>query len=272
LAFTGGSKKKEKRISRLSTTDLLEMQQTILIVGGTSGLGRRLAELYYGDGYKIAVIGRRQHLLSTLQQRFPDIQTLQYDISQPDCKETIDSFIQKLGGIDKIILSASIVRFNPSLNLEKEKETLRINIEGYITVLNCAYKHFSAKNYGHIIGITSIAAARGNKTAIAYNASKAFQSSYIEGLRLKAIEDNKNISVTELIPGYMATSMAKGERLFWVAPLDKAARQSKKAIDKKKSRAFITKRWKYIYLIYKYLPSSVYSYLINSKIKLQKRD
>jgi short-subunit dehydrogenase len=249
------------------------MQQTILIIGGTSGLGRRLAELYCSEGYKVGVVGRRKELLDTLHANFPkNIASFQYDISREDCADQVTSFIESLGGIDKLILSASVVNFNPSLDWEKEKTTVDINVKGYAAVLNSAYQYFSSKNHGHIIGITSIAAARGNKTAIAYNASKAFQASYLEGLRLKAKSERKNIAITELVPGYMDTGMAKGDRLFWVASLDKAALQAKKNIEEKKERAFITGRWRWIYMIYKYLPSFFYSYLINSKLKLEKRN
>ncbi|HEY0580114.1 MAG TPA: hypothetical protein VGC75_05355, partial [Candidatus Nitrosocosmicus sp.] len=82
---------------------------------------------------------------------------------------------------------------------------------------------------------------------------------------------NNNIHITELIPGYLDTQMAKGDRLFWVAGLPRAAKQAKEAIDNKKERAFITRRWKIIFLIYKFLPSFIYTYLINSKIKLRYR-
>jgi short-subunit dehydrogenase len=248
------------------------MQQTILIIGGTSGLGRRLAELYCAEGYKVGVVGRRKELLDTLKNNFPqNITGFQYDIREDDCAEQLTTFIDILGGIDKLVLSASVVNFNPDLDWEKEKSTIDINVKGYAAVLNSAYQYFSSKKQGHIIGITSIAAARGNKTAIAYNASKAFQAFYLEGLRLKAKSEESNVLITELVPGYMDTDMAKGDRLFWVAALDKAARQAKKNIDEKKERAFITGRWKWVYMIYKYLPSFFYSYLINSKLKLEKR-
>ena len=212
-------------------------------------------------------------MLDSLAASFPqNIIGFEFDISREDCAEQLTYMIGQLGGIDKLVLSASVVNFNPLLDWEKEKDTIDINVKGYTAVLNSAYQYFSAKGQGHIIGITSIAAARGNKTAISYNASKAFQASYLEGLRLKAQGEGKKIVVTELVPGYMDTDMAKGDRLFWVASLEKAALQAKKYIDQKKERAFITGRWRWIYMIYKYLPSFFYSYLINSKIKLEKRN
>lgn len=248
------------------------MQPTVLIIGGTSGLGRSLCALYAGEGCKVGVVGRRKNLLDELKAKFPQqIFTLQHDISSTETATVISDFIESLNGVDIIIITASVVSFNNALSHSIEKETIATNVNGYVSVINAAYHYFSQKKGGHIVAVTSIAAARGNKGAPAYNASKAFQSSYLEGIRLKLLQEQKNVSVTELIPGYMDTQMAKGERLFWVAALNEAARQAKAAIEKKKQRTFITRRWRLIYYVYKYLPSSLYYYLINSNIKLDKR-
>ena len=246
------------------------MQQTILIVGGTSGLGRELAMLYAAEGDNVAIIGRRKHLLDEISNQ-SSIKTFKLDISAADCTRSIQNIIFELGGIDKLIIAASVVEFNPSLDFLTEEKTIAVNVAGFAAVMNAGYHYFLQKGSGHLVAITSIAAARGNKTAPAYNASKAFQSSYTEGIRLKLLQENKNIAVTEIVPGYINTQMAKGDRIFWMASLEKATRQTKKAIDKKKRRAFISKRWVLVYKVYQFLPSSLYTYLINSKIKLKQK-
>ncbi|HLA50420.1 MAG TPA: oxidoreductase, partial [Thermodesulfovibrionia bacterium] len=80
----------------------------------------------------------------------------------------------------------------------------------------------------------------------AYNASKAFMSNYLEGLRQKTIKLKIPIVVTDIQPGFVNTAMAKGEGLFWVASPEKAAKQIFKAIESKKRHAYITKRWRII--------------------------
>ena len=249
------------------------MPKTILIAGASSGLGRQLCELYAREGCTVGAIGRRGHLLEELQQQHPDqIVPFPFDISEDDCYERMNQFIDHLGGIDILIVTASIVRFNQELFYEIEKDVIDTNIKGYIAVLNAGYHYFKKKGNGQIVGVTSIAAARGNKTTLAYNASKAFQSSYLESLRLKLLGENKNIFVTELVPGYMDTEMGKGDRLFWVASIEKSGRLAKKAIDQKKRKAYITRRWQLIFILYRIMPSFIYSRLIHSKLKLQKRD
>jgi short-subunit dehydrogenase len=170
-----------------------------------------------------------------------------------------------------VILAASIINFNINLLTEPEIETIDTNVLGYTKVLITAWQYFKEKGNGHIVGITSIASARGNKIAPAYHASKAFQSIYLESLRVKTKYEKNNIIVTELTPGYINTAMGKGERLFWVAPLEKAARQAKKAIEKKKARAFITKRWWFVYHFQRLLPIFIYDRIVNKKWKLKSK-
>lgn len=244
------------------------MQTRILIIGGSSGLGRALAGLYAKEGCIVGIIGRREELLQEVQQQFPSlIHFLKADISQPAIADKLLPLIKSMGGMDKLIITASIVEFNDKLDPAIERDTVHTNVNGFTELVNMAWHYFRAQQSGHIIGVSSVAAARGNKRVPAYHASKAFQSIYLESLRVKSLYEKNGVHITELVPGYMATAMGKGDRLFWMVPLDKAARQSKKAIDKKKRRAFISKRWWLIYQLYRFLPSFIYNRLVNSGIR-----
>jgi short-subunit dehydrogenase len=91
-------------------------------------------------------------------------------------------------------------------------------------MVNIAVAHLEARGSGHLVGISSIAALRGNRVAPAYNASKAFVSNYLEGVRNRFAKLKLRVAVTDVQPGYVDTPMAKGN-LFWVASPEKAARQ-----------------------------------------------
>jgi short-subunit dehydrogenase len=114
--------------------------------------------------------------------------------------------------------------------------------------------HFLEVGRGHLVGITSIAALRGGRLTPAYNASKAFESSYLGALRLKAIRAGVAVTVTEIQPGLVDTAMAQGENLFWLASPEKAARQIMRAIERKKKRAYVTRRWRLIAWFFKLAP------------------
>ena len=80
----------------------------------------------------------------------------------------------------------------------------------------------------------------------------------MEALRKKAYKDGNNVSITDIRPGLVATRMAKGEQLFWVMPVEKAANQIAKAIRRKHSKVYVTKRWHILAIISKLLPYFLY--------------
>ena len=77
-------------------------------------------------------------------------------------------------------------------------------------------------------------------------------------MRQKAKKSKMPITVTDVRPGFVNTEMAKGEGLFWVAPVDKAAKQIFKAILSKKKVVYVTKRWRIVAGLLKRIPNSLY--------------
>jgi short-subunit dehydrogenase len=94
--------------------------------------------------------------------------------------------------------------------------------------------------------------------APAYNASKAYQINYLEGLRQKATKTKKPIYVTDIRPGFVDTDMAKGEGQFWVTTKEKAARQIFGIIKRKKGIGYVTKRWWIIAKLLRLIPNEIY--------------
>ena len=120
------------------------------------------------------------------------------------------------------------------------------------------YHIFEKQGHGHLVAITSIGGLRGEPMAPAYSATKAYQINYMEALRKKAFKSGGNITVTDIRPGLVDTTMAKGDGLFWVMPVDKVANQIISAIRKKKSKFYVTKRWHFLAIINKNLPFVLY--------------
>ena len=233
-----------------------------IIIGATSGIGRELAKILSLNNYVVGMAGRRTELLSNLQKEIPGSYIKRIDVAESEEAITLlKELIQEMGGMDLIVISSGVGFINPELDWKQEKETIDVNISGFATIANAAFKYFSNQGLGHIVGISSIAAIRGSGEAPAYNASKAFVSNYLEGLRQKASKSGIAIIVTEIQPGFVNTAMAKGEGLFWVSPPEKAARQIFKAINNKKKHAYITKRWRIIAWLLKVIPDWIYNKL-----------
>lgn len=119
-------------------------------------------------------------------------------------------------------------------------------------------KQFEKQGFGHLVSISSVGGLRGSGIAPAYNATKAFQINYMEGIRQKTNKVNNKIFITDIRPGLVDTAMAKGNGLFWVASVEKASKQIYAAIQKKRKIAYVTKRWILVALILKLMPSSLY--------------
>lgn len=220
------------------------MAQKIIIVGSTSGIGRRLAELYLEKADRVGITGRRNELLEEIKKQFPQqTETECFDVTGTNNISHLESLVKRLGGLDILIISAGGGEPSKDLDPVIDMMTVGTNVKGFTEVANWAFNYFARQGHGRLAFISSVAAYRGGLHAPAYNASKAYQSSYAYGLSLKAAHINKNISVTCIEPGFVATKMAKSDKLFWVVPVDKAARQIIRAIEKRKRKAYISRRW-----------------------------
>jgi short-subunit dehydrogenase len=171
---------------------------------------------------------------------------------------SINELIRSLGGLDLLVLCSGVGFLNEELDSEPEFQTIYTNISAFTDIMTFTFRYFQRHPPGHLVGLTSIAAIRGNQSAPAYNASKAYQSNYLEGLRLKSKKEKLEITVTDIRPGFVATDMAKGEKLFWAASPEKAAVQIFRAIRRKRKIAYVTKRWGILAMLLKIAPRWMY--------------
>lgn len=231
-----------------------------IIIGASSGIGKDLSIILAKNGYEVGLMARRIELLEALKN---EISTKSYvehiDISKTsDAIDKVRNMIQKMQGVDLVVINAGIGFLNPELDWSKEQQTIDVNVYGFCALAGEIYKFFAKQGHGHLVGISSIGALRGNSIAPAYNASKAFMSNYLEGLRKKAFQEKSPIIITDIKPGFVETGMAKGEGKFWVSTPQIAAEQIYLAISKQKKHAYITHRWRIIGWILKLMPNWLY--------------
>jgi short-subunit dehydrogenase len=232
----------------------------IIIIGATSGIGKALYEKYAADGNHIGIVGRRTHLLDELQQQQPECTiTATADITKQDeVERAIHDFTKELGHVDLAIVCSGTGEINPTLDYALERPTLDTNVMGWTYVIDTLFHLFEQQAHGHLVAITSAGGLRGEPMAPAYSATKAYQINYMEALRKKAFKAGGKVTVTDIRPGLVDTAMAKGEGLFWVMPVEKVASQICAAIHKRKSKAYVTKRWHVLAIINKNLPFTLY--------------
>lgn len=181
------------------------------------------------------------------------------DVSIPEeARDILKTVISELGTVDLVVVSAGTGFLDPEPNWTKDKATIDVNVAGFTAIANTAFQQFREQGFGHLVGISSLAAIRGCGDAPAYNASKAYVSSYLQGLRHRIAKEKQPIHVTEIRPGFVDTPMAQGDGLFWVQTPQKVAEQIYRAIQKKRKVAYVTKRWRLIAWILKVLPNAIY--------------
>jgi len=229
-----------------------------IVFGATSGIGKSITRILIKEGYKVAITGRRLEKLEELKKEFPDqILVKQNDIQQiEDVEKVFNEIVLEFKTIDLVIQSSGVGFVNPKLDWDKEQQTILTNVLGVTKLYILAYKLFKEQQFGHLVGISSIASIRGSRAAPDYFASKAYQKSYLEGLYIKTKSiKSKKVFITDIRPGFVDTPMALGDQLFWMVPLEKAAIQIYSAIKKKKRVAYISKRWQLIAWVLKIVPA-----------------
>lgn len=231
-----------------------------IVIGASSGIGKALVELLLKKGWKVGITGRRLPLLEELKATAPGrvhchYQDIQDVTASPKAIAQLWSVFEK---IDLVIVSSGMAHLNSSLKWELEKESIQTNVVGTARVYQFVYEQFKVQGYGHLVGISSIASIRGNRHSPSYGASKAFQANYLEALRCMSKKHKHNIDITDIQPGFVDTAMAKGDGLFWVAAVDKAARQILHAIEQKKRKVYVSRRWGGIAFLLKRLPAWLY--------------
>jgi short-subunit dehydrogenase len=227
-----------------------------IVVGASSGMGRELAKILAANNYKVGVVGRRLSLLKELANEKPDLFVVRsFDISDVvNVAQNIEELVAELGGLDLLVICSGVVKINKELDFEPEKVTLNTNVFGFTFLVDWTFNYFEKQKFGHLVGVSSLGGIKGWRDTPAYNASKAYQINYLEGLRNKAFHSKLPITITEIRPGYVDTAMAVGSYQFWIQPTVKAARQIFKAIVHKKKVAYVTKRWRIIGFLMKMIP------------------
>lgn len=236
--------------------------KNVIITGATSGIGRELALQYSEKGNKVGLIGRRTERLKKLKIEIGDLAyTRTLDVTDHEKAEVVyQELIDEMGGMDIMILNAGIGRLQMLPPWRAESKLIEVNALAFAHGCHFAFEYFRKKDEGHIVGMSSMASLLASHRAAAYTATKHFISNYMVSYRQKAKRVPSDITITEIRAGYIWTEMtARSKGMFWVAPVEKAAKQMVKGISKKKNYLYVTKRWRLLAWVVKCIPEWVWN-------------
>jgi short-subunit dehydrogenase len=234
-----------------------------IVIGSSTGIGRALARVLAENGYEVGLAGRRVELMEEVARETATRSFVkEIDLTRPqEARSRLAELIDEMGDVELIVVNSGIGSHDP--DWDEELQIITVNVTGFAAVANKAFEYLVERRSGQLVGISSIAGLRGLRSA--YSGSKAFVSTYLEGLQLKADSLRVDVRVTDIKPGFVATPMTEGRSdMFWVAPADTAARQIYDAIRKKKRHAYVTKRWRLMAWVMKSLPYPIVS-MISSR-------
>lgn len=230
---------------------------TALVIGASSGIGRALAAALHQNGWKVIATARRTELLESLRsERNGEIEILHMDVCHIDSSRQSIAERFKESRIDLAILNAGTGTENRALEPQADLLTIDTNARAFALLASCLYQKLAAQGGGQLVGISSVAGVRAGP-AIAYNATKAFASSFLEGLRLKSIGEKAKVAITDIRPGFIDTAMIDPKKAFWVISADQAAAAILRAADKRKPVAYVPYRWKWVAFVYRILPATL---------------
>jgi len=188
---------------------------TIFITGGTSGIGRGLAEAFHQRGNQVIVAGRREDRLKEVCQRHAAMAYFVLDVTKPEAIRTVATrVIEKFPKLNCVINNAGVqmhVEFGPDKRLDEEKLQAEINTNLLAPIrIAAAFLPHLAKRAAQepasvLVNVSSGLAFVPMSRYPVYCATKAAIHSWTISLRqqLRA----SGVRVLELIPPYVATEL-----------------------------------------------------------------
>ncbi len=186
-------------------------QQTVLITGGTDGLGKAAAVHLAERGYRVFAAGRsvekRQDLDRIAAEKKLPLETLALDVCNDDSvKRAVQTVLQKAGAIDVLINNAGVgyMAVVEDLKLEDLRQQFETNLFGVLRVTQAVLPHMRERKRGRILMMSSVAGLVSPPTYGAYSSSKHALEGLSNALRLEMYPFGIDVILIE--PGYIVTN------------------------------------------------------------------
>lgn len=193
--------------------------KTILVTGGTAGIGQAIATEFARHGASVAIFGTNEERAKSV---IAEMETLKIDAQQKfsyylvdisrtsDVEDSVKKLLGAWGKIDILVNNAGITRDNLLIRMTEEEWDLvvDVNLKSLYNTCRVLARPMMKERAGKIINITSVVGLMGNAGQVNYAASKAGMIGFTKSLAKELA--SRNICVNCVAPGYIQTQMTKG--------------------------------------------------------------
>ena len=184
--------------------------KTVLITGGSKGIGLGIAKVLLKAGMKVAITGRNLETVKAAAKEldsagYEEVLAIQSDVRKlGDEESAVNKVVEHFGSLDVLIANAGVGAFAPidEMTSEQWNDVIDINLTGVFNSTKAAIPALK-KSEGYLITIASLAGTNFFAKGTAYNASKFG----LVGFSQAAMLDLRpyNIKVTTIMPGSVAS-------------------------------------------------------------------
>ena len=237
----------------------------VLIIGATSAIAQSTARQFASQGNALFLVARDEQKLQIVVEDLRTrgasaVSTAQLDVSDfHRHQEIVDAAVGGLENIDIALIAHGTLPDQKlcEQSLDELRREMDINAISTMSLLSILANLFEKKGSGCIAVITSVAGDRGRQSNYVYGTAKATVTTFLQGLRNRLAPSG--VSVVTIKPGFIDTPMTEEfpKGLLWTSP-DKAAKSIYKAITKRKHVVYVPFYWRYIMLLIRAIPESVF--------------
>ena len=193
------------------------MAQTVLITGGSSGIGFELAKLFAKDGCRLILVSKPADELAeakaALKKLYPDVQvtTIQKDLTAATAPEEVYAAVKTQGERVQVLVNNAgfgAFGFLADNDINAEYNSILLNCGALYKLTRLFLPDMIAQKQGRILNVASVAAFQPNPLLGVYGATKAFVLSMTRALRFEMREQKTGVTVTALCPPPTRTKFA----------------------------------------------------------------
>jgi 3-oxoacyl-[acyl-carrier protein] reductase len=189
--------------------------RTVLVTGGSRGLGAGLVQSYLDSGDRVATCARRASAEVERWRSDPDVSERflfgEVDLADRERSERfVSEVVARWGSIDVLVNNAGVAR-DGVLALFSDDDVdavIDLNLRGTIHITRLVVRRMLARGGGKIVNVSSIVGRSGYRGLAVYSATKAALDGMTRALAREL--GSRGITVNSVAPGYLSTEMSHG--------------------------------------------------------------